>query len=217
MLSVLSTVAAEARLHVAEQAAGTLPWIGAHNPADVERCRDEQHSRTHRIHSIQLGEPEQLIGADDPRYALQENGGLADFRYLDDGDIQCHPMLVLPNLQAFDAANTQIVTERNSQQTEVIHCISDLDAGPLDWQINDVRPLASVAKAVHGNSTLGVAVGPVGCVTDQLLAKADVIHDMTERVQLSQDPQTEFAFFRESEGVTRINHVLRVHGHTISS
>ena len=37
---------------------------------------------------------------------------------------------------------------------------------------------------------------------------------MHERVQLCQDPQTEFAL-RESLGASRINHILRVHGHTI--
>ena len=29
------------------------------------------------------------------------------------------------------------------------------------------------------------------------------------------DPQTEFALLRESLGVSRINHILRMHGHTI--
>ena len=38
---------------------------------------------------------------------------------------------------------------------------------------------------------------------------------MNERVQLCQDRQIEFAFLRESLGVIRINHFLRVHGHTI--
>ena len=38
---------------------------------------------------------------------------------------------------------------------------------------------------------------------------------MHERVPLCQDPQTEFAILRESMGVSRINHILRVHGHTI--
>ena len=36
-----------------------------------------------------------------------------------------------------------------------------------------------------------------------------------ERVQLCQDPQTEFSVLRESLGVSRVNHILRVHGHTI--
>ena len=34
-------------------------------------------------------------------------------------------------------------------------------------------------------------------------------------MQLCQDPQTEFALLRGSLGVTRINHILRVHGRTI--
>ena len=38
---------------------------------------------------------------------------------------------------------------------------------------------------------------------------------MHERVQLCQDPQTEFALLRESLGVRRINDILRVHGHAI--
>ena len=37
----------------------------------------------------------------------QENGSLADHWYLDDGDISCHPILVLPYLQAFDTANAK--------------------------------------------------------------------------------------------------------------
>ena len=63
--------------------------------------------------------------------------------------------------------------------------------------------------------TLGVTVGPRQCIVDQLLAKADVIRAMRKRVQLCQDPLTEFALLRESLGVSRINHILRVHGHTI--
>ena len=38
---------------------------------------------------------------------------------------------------------------------------------------------------------------------------------MHERVQLCQDPQTEFALLLESLGVSRVNHILRVHGHKI--
>ena len=38
---------------------------------------------------------------------------------------------------------------------------------------------------------------------------------MHERVQLCQDPQTEFDILRQSLGVSRINHILRAHGHTI--
>ena len=66
-----------------------------------------------------------------------------------------------------------------------------------------------------GSITLGVAVGPRQYIADQLLDKADVIRAMHERVQLCQDPQRECALLRESLGVSRINRILRVHGHTI--
>ena len=54
--------------------------------------------------------------------------------------------------------------------------------------------------------TLGVAVGSRQLLTDQLLSKPDVIRATHERVQLCQDPKTEFAL-RESLGVSRINHI----------
>ena len=40
--------------------------------------------------------------------------------------------------------------------------------------------------------------------------KADVNRAVHERVQLCQDPQTEFTLLCESPGVSRINHILRV-------
>ena len=172
----LGMMAAEARMCVAvQQAARTFPWIGTHDPADAGRLQDEQHSRMQRIQSSRLGGPEKLIGADDPRCALQENGGLADHWYLDDGYIPCDPILELPYPQALDAANAKIGAERNQQKTEVFYIVADPNAAPPDWNINDVRPLASVSTAVHGNATRGVAVRPRLCVTDHLLVKADVI------------------------------------------
>ena len=60
-----------------------------------------------------------------------------------------------------------------------------------------------------------VATSQTSCIADQLLAKVDVIRAMRERVQVCQDPQTEFVFLREGPGVSRINHIFRVHGQTI--
>ena len=54
-----------------------------------------------------------LTGAHDPRHALQKNGGLVDQWYMDDGDIMCNPILVLPFLQDFDVANARVGAERN--------------------------------------------------------------------------------------------------------
>ena len=52
--------------------------------------------------------PEKFTGANDPWHALKEIGGLADFWFFDDGDILCHPVQVLPCLQAFDTANAKV-------------------------------------------------------------------------------------------------------------
>ena len=81
--------------------------------------------------------------------------------------------------------------------------------------ISDVRLLTSFFAAVRGNVTLRVAAGPRQYIADQVLAKGDVSRAMHERVQLCQAPQTEFALQRESLGVSRINHILTVHGHIV--
>ena len=57
----------------------------------------------------------------------QENGGLADQWYMDDGDIMCHPVLVLPFLQDFDVASARVGAERNPLKTDVINFVSDVD------------------------------------------------------------------------------------------
>ena len=76
--------------------------------------------RMRKISNFQTGGPEQLTGADVPRHALQENGGLADPWYMSDGDIVCHPILVLSYLQELDDANAKVGAERNPQKTEAI-------------------------------------------------------------------------------------------------
>ena len=97
-----------------------------------------------------------------PRHALQKNGGLANQWYMDDGDIMCHPILVLPFLQHFHVANAKVGAQRNPLKTEVIHYVNDLDAAPLEWKIGDVRSLAKTSAVTGGSITLGVAVGSLG-------------------------------------------------------
>ena len=57
------------------------------------------------------------------------------------------------------------------------------------------------------------------CKTPAVLCKPTLsqsnCHSIYARVQLCQDPQTEFALLCESLGVSCINHILWVHGHTI--
>ena len=152
--------------------------------------------------------PEQFSGADDPRHALQSS-------LMDDGDILCHPILVPFDLQEFDVANAKVGAERNPQKTEVIQCTDDPGAAPLEWRLGDVQNMANVSTVTARSIALGVAVGSGQYIADQLSAKADVTRAMHERVQLCQDPQTEYALLRESPGVSRVNHILRVHDHTV--
>ena len=134
---------------------------------------------------------------------------------MDDGDIMCHPFLVPSFLLDFDVANARVGAEWNPLKTEVTYYVNDLDAAPPEWRIGDVRSVAKTSAVTDGSITFGVAVGSWQFIADQLLSKGDVIRAMRERVQLCQDRQEEFALLRESLGVSRINHILRVHGHTI--
>ena len=110
-------VAAEARVAVAEQqAVAALPWMGITDQANATRLMADYRDRAQRAQAFHLGGPQKRNGLDDPRHALQENGG----------DILCHPILVLPYLQAFDKANAQIGAERNHTKTEVICYVTDL-------------------------------------------------------------------------------------------
>ena len=198
----LGTVAAQTRLRVAEQqAAGTLPWIGAHDPEGAERRPEEQRSRMHRIRKFGAlkawkSSSEQMIH--DMFHQKNEAQRTSGTKMMETSCVTLR--WCFPFLQAFDVADAEIGADRNQQRTEVICCVSDLDTTPPDWEISEVRPLAFVDTAVRGNITLGVAVGPRCCVTDQLLAEADIIQAVRELVQLCQDLQTEFALLRESLG-----------------
>ena len=107
-----------------------------------------------------------------------------DLWYLDDG--------VLPRLIAFVASHAKI-GQRNRQKTEVVHCVTNLDNSDPEWRPADTCNLATFTTALNGNTTLGVAVGLLRCVADQLQAEADVIRAMHERVRFCQDLQIEFA------------------------
>ena len=157
----LRAVASETRLHIAEeQAAGTLPGVGAHDEAEVERLHEEHRRRMHPLQNFQLGGPKKLIGADDPRHAPQENGVPADFWYLDDGDILCHPTLVPPCLQAFTQPPLKMVQDETNKRQK------------------SVRTLATIDTAVRGNITLRVAVGRnSGCEQDPSHLQSAWSHD----------------------------------------
>ena len=116
-------------------------------------------------------------------------------------------------LQDFDVANARVGAERNPLKKEVIFFVNDLDAAPPEWRVGDVRSLAKTSAVTDGSITLGVAVGSRQFIADQPLGKAGVIRAMHERVQLCQDPQTEFALLRESLGVSHQPHSASVRPH----
>ena len=73
--------------------------------------------------------------------------------------------------------------------------------------------MATIRTAHDPGLTLGVAIGPRDPIEAQLRNKAEVLRAMQERVAIVQDVQTEHVLNRESLGVGRVNHILRVHGH----
>ena len=57
----LGLVAAEARGRVvAQQASGSLPWIGVDDPSDLQRLQAEHAVRLQETANFQLGGPEKL-------------------------------------------------------------------------------------------------------------------------------------------------------------
>ena len=88
-------VVAETRGSIAAwQAACTLPWIGVNDSDSDSKRTLRPDCRNRQISS--LAGKKKLTGAQDPRHMLQKSGGLADQWNTDDGDIMCHPILLLP-------------------------------------------------------------------------------------------------------------------------
>ena len=121
------------------------------------RFQADHATRVQESGNFQLGGPEKLTRVDAPRHSLQENEGLADLLYMDDGDILCHSILVPSFMQEFDVAHAKVGAERKPQKT-VIYNVNDMDAAPPERRIRDVQNMAKVVTA--GSITLGVAVGP---------------------------------------------------------
>ena len=98
---------------------GCLPRVGAGDAEHIQQLRTGLLVRKRRSRTFSLGGPENLAGAEEnPRHTLQECGGFADSWCLDDCDILCHPLLVLPFFQAFDIANAEVGAQRNWLKTK---------------------------------------------------------------------------------------------------
>jgi hypothetical protein len=180
----LGSVAAETRFAVhAEQRLDKLPW-SVPAGGEVERVKGAFSECIKRATAwAQL--PPQARREDrgsrpiltDPRQEIQEGGGLADFWYLDDGDIFCDPRLVMPYLKHFDAINSRVGAVRNKVKTEVIYYTddADLEQHAAEWCMAEVLQEATVSTAASGSLTLGVAVGPASAIQQQIEQKVKVV------------------------------------------
>ena len=122
----LGLVAAETRGRVAaQQASGSLPWMGFDDPSEMQRL--------HVARAVRLQE-ENSLEPTTQCTRCKKNGGLADLWYMDDGDIMCHPVLVPSYFHEFDDANTTVGAERTPQKTEVIYNVEDPNAVPHEWK-----------------------------------------------------------------------------------
>jgi hypothetical protein len=148
----LAQVARKTRITLARlQRQEDLPWI-ADNEAGAASARADFDGRTDRTRTFEAGPETDEAVRIDPRHEVQDGGGLADFWYLDDGDILCHPFLVLSYLTAFDVANNEIGAERNVQKTEVIYYATgdELERHSGEWKLEQVWAKASVSLASDG-------------------------------------------------------------------
>ena len=93
----------------------------------------------------------------------KRNGGLAGQWYVDDGDIMCHPTVVLLFLKDSDVSNASVGAERNPLNREVIYCVNDLGAAPPEWRIRDVQNVPKISAVTAGSVTLDIDMhrGPV--------------------------------------------------------
>ena len=168
----VGTVAAETRERVAaQQASGSLPWTGVDGLQTSSAYKPITPDCRNR--QLPAGWPSEIHWSNDR--AVQKN-----LWYMDDGATQS----TLPTPKLEQSGN------RSHRLRERPGC------KPLDWRTKNVKNMAKVSTVTTGSITLRVAVGPRQFIADQLLAKADVIRAMHERVQLCQDPQTEFALLR---------------------
>ena len=220
----LGGVATEARQEIHNaQANGLLPWacadpgqvsaaLAAHGQIQAKSTEYTQRKPAERRQGSGRG-----VIDTDPRHAIQDNGGLADWWYLDDGDIICDPLLVMPYLECFDRANPKVGADRNRKKTEVIYYATEEEMRNHreTWQLGRVEREAAVSSAACGSLTLGVATGPSSSVDEQLQTKVRVVRAMQEKAAVCQDPQTEHVLCRQSLGIGRVNHILRVHGHEL--
>ena len=200
---------------------GTLPWAPTVNASEADASYLERAHRSQVWEALHPKDRRSEMQGNaiipDPMHEVQQGGALLDAWYLDDGDILTFPNMVAPYLRAFDEVNAHVGALRNLTKTEVILYTSpdDLHKHHTEWDWDFVRSQATVrfADDLEGITTLGVVNGQSAAIEAQVAQKAQIVATMYQRAELCQDAQTEHVLGRQSLGVCRLNHLLRVHGH----
>ena len=167
----LGQVASAARMPIHNrQRNGELPWASACISGSVEEeaANKDYDERITKAAAWDAATPTAKRQPDgrrslitDPRHEIQKSGGIADFWYLDDGDVLCDPLLVPAYLRAFDDANKLVGAMRNAKKTEVVYYATrdEMERNSSIWRLEEVRGMASLLTPEDANLTLGVAIG----------------------------------------------------------
>ena len=109
-----------------------LPWATS-NPTDAVNAAQEHDNRLARKTTWDGLAPHERREQEgvhaiipDPGHEVQAYGGVADFWYLDDGDILCDAALVPDFISCFDRANVKVGADRNRLKTGHLLCITGL-------------------------------------------------------------------------------------------
>ena len=95
------------------------------------------------------------------------------------------------------------------QKTEVIYYVLDQDAAPSDWKMKFAHWLLSKQQSMEMSQSESQRAPVAVSQTSSCKKQTSCMHAPCHH------PQTEFALLRGTPGVSRINHILRVHGHTM--
>ena len=206
------------RFHEA-QCQGLLPWTGSpQDPTIAQQAAANFEARNRRAGDWTALPPHRRreaegVGSRGAETWRPRGLGL----YFDDDDFLITPSLVPTLLRSIDEEMALIGASRNRAKTEVLYFASAEALAENDavWELAFVRNQAAVSLAEEGTLTLGVATGPDRVVAAQVNQKAQVVCAVHQRAEVCPDAQAEHVISRQSLGVCRVNHILRVHGHDL--
>ena len=128
----LGNIATKTRQSIhAMQRSGALPWATSRpdGPTEAMAEFDERQTRAAAWAALEPAQRRSSEGSKtmipDPRHEIQGSGGIADFWYLDDGDVLIDARLVPVYLAAFDRFNPEAGSTRNRPKTEVVYYMSE--------------------------------------------------------------------------------------------